>query len=148
MPASAKPFELVVHDLNRAASLDAALRRHFDSFCTQALRLKEPECPVKSISVSRDGSSPLLFRFLGRCVRVSLRMNRQAERGELYVEDISASELDPTREAREVERLSFDANGVTELPGGYTGRGINLGLPQDCLTIALRFLDLTLDQPV
>jgi len=138
-----KTFDALVADLRRAAGCYEGLLRYFGQFCREADRFNEPTSPVKGLAVtrSRSGDHALQMAYLDRTVRVSMRFDRKALGGVLHVEDVS----DPTQPPKTLARIPFEQNGDTDIGGGYTGKGVNLGLPADCKTLALRCVDLSLD---
>jgi hypothetical protein len=140
-----RTFGEVINALSRTASDFELLNNHFEQFCTQALRLNEPASPIKSIRVKREGKA-LLLAFLDRRLTVNFRLNRETRFGILHVEDVSAPERTVNGVHRTVTRIQFDSSGETGLPGGYTGDPINLGLVQDCTPLAVRIVDLAMNQ--
>ena len=138
-----KTYDAAVEDLKRASARYEQLQGHFEQFCGQAARLDGPGTPVKGITVKREGPA-LLVAFLDRRISVNLRFDRNADKGVLHVEDISAAGRRYDYVPKTIARVLFDAVGTTDLVGGQFGGNISLGQPADCMTLAVRFIDLAL----
>lgn len=73
-----------------------------------------------------------------------MRFNRAARKGVLHVEDVSA--VGPQRDAQTLDRIPFEVTSETEFAGGRYGGKLSLAVPADSLTLALRIVDVALDQ--
>jgi hypothetical protein len=140
-----KTYESVIGDLKGSSAHYETMRGHFEQFCAQIKRLAEEQAsPVKGILRAKMDGGAILVEFLDRRIRISARYDREIKGGVLLAEDESA--VLSERAPETFERVPFNETGETDLGGGLYGGKLNVGVPADCMTLALRLVDAALDR--
>jgi hypothetical protein len=138
----AKPCERVAADLELARVSRERLHDYYVRFCQRAMDMTDAKCRVKGIVPKRVGDD-LYVQYLDRRLRFSFAFDRQADRGLLCVEDMSAAGLYDGREPVRLETISFDNVGNSDV---VDSNGTKLSISDHGLQLALGLVDLALNQ--
>ena len=119
------------------------LREHFESFCKAAQQLIEAGTGIQGLKAKTDDHA-LILEFIDRRIRVTMRRDRKAKMGALYVKDVSNRR--PDDKPMFVTAIPFDHRSETELAGGMHADKLHLTVPHDAVALALLIVNTALDK--